>query len=148
MKIKFILPTHIDRGVYKVGAKKGSKKKPFALNMNIYRNTKPFMLNDMKHQFKALIAEQVDDYIGLDLECFKIEYSITVGRKYKQFDIANTLSIVDKFFCDVLTEFDVVRDDSYQNLKEIVFKFDKYEKNNSYVIAIVTKLNSKGEECD
>ena len=139
----FKLPTHIDMGFYKIGAKKGKKKTPFALNMNVYRNAKHFMLNDMKHRFKELIQDQLEPYSGLKLKDFRIEYSITIGRKYNQFDIANTLSIVDKFFCDVLTEMEVVEDDSFQYLKEITFKFDKYEKNQSYVIAKVIKL---GEE--
>jgi len=140
LKMTFKLPTHIDRGFYKVGAKKGKKKTPFALNMNVYRNTKHFMLNDMKIAFKELIVDQVESYAGLKLKDFRIEYSITIGRKYKQFDISNTLSIVDKFFCDVLTEMEVIEDDSFQYLKEITFKFDKYEKNQSYVIAKIVKL--------
>jgi hypothetical protein len=139
-KMIFKLPTHIDRGLYVSGSKKGKKKTPFALNMNVYRNTKHFMLNDMKHRFKELIYYQVEPYIGLKLKRFKIEYSITIGKKYKQFDIANTLSIVDKFFCDVLTEMEVVEDDSFQHLNEITFKFNKYEKNQSYVIAKVIDI--------
>jgi hypothetical protein len=52
----------------------------------------------------------------------KFTYTITSANQRK-FDVANMLSVIDKFTCDALVKWGFLPDDNWQYLKEVVYKF-------------------------
>jgi hypothetical protein len=100
-------------GYYKKDTKKnkiGDTKKPFSMNLNIYRNTHSFMLNTAKKNFKELIRA----------ENHKIKFEGKVYMIYKLYtkdsrksDLLNWVSIVSKFYEDSLVELGILTEDNY-----------------------------------
>ena len=88
-----------------------SSKKSFILNLNNYRNAHYQILNKAKVNYKAIISEQL-----LSLGRFgkiKIAYKLFPATR-RRTDIGNVIAIHKKFFEDALTEFGVIKDDSYE----------------------------------
>ena len=62
----------------------------------------------------------------------KITYTLFPGS-HRKLDLSNVCSIVDKFFCDALTEAKRLPDDNYNFIPEVVYKFGEIDVNNSRV---------------
>ncbi len=81
------------------------------LNMNVYRNQKHFVSNQVKQLFRPV-------EIPNDFKAFRIEISYrvekTTNRKY---DTMNIISIVDKFFLDWLVSNGFLPDDTCKNVQ-------------------------------
>lgn len=107
------------------GWNKEGRPKVFSLNLNIYRNFNKFSLGTAKKAYAELMSEPV-----LKLPQFNkihIEYVLFTGSKRKV-DLMNIGCIVDKFFCDVLTEQGKLPDDNSDYLPSISFKFGGIDK--------------------
>jgi hypothetical protein len=121
--MKIILPLSVTL------PRKKKEDKVFTLNLNIYRNSHHFILNDAKIAYKEKVRESI---VGME----KIEYSPLIftytlypssGRK---FDLPNVCSIIDKFTCDALIEFGIIPDDSYKVIGNVIYKFGRVDKDN------------------
>jgi len=123
------LPTFIEYGV--------KKPKKFHINLNNYRNATFHLLSDMKVRFSELVAHRVAHLPPM--EQIRISYFLMTGTKRTP-DVANVCSIVDKFFCDVLTKQGVIPDDNPIHLSMVAYGFGGYEKGNPRVEAIIEKL--------
>lgn len=106
----------------------------FTLNLNYYRNTHYFQLNKAKVLFKEQIANQIKNIPFID-EC-SIEYILFPGSK-RECDISNILSIVDKFFCDAMTELGIWKDDNYHIVKQVTYSFGAVDKDNPRAEVII-----------
>lgn len=107
------------------------------LNLNWYRNAHFFLLNESKILFKDLIWNQIKE-----LPYFtqvKLEYVIYPKTK-RLFDISNVGSIVDKYFCDAMTEADKWEDDNYTVVKEVTYKLGTVDKDNPRVEVFITSV--------
>lgn len=124
-----ILPTFIEYGV--------RKPKNFHLNLNNYRNAPFHQLNDMKVRFSEIAAPRVAHLPPMDQ--IRISYYLFTGTR-KIPDVANVCSIVDKFFCDVLTKQGVIPDDNPSHLSMVAYGFGGYEKGNPRVEAVIERL--------
>jgi len=120
-KISFQVPTF-------VMLKNKRRKTPdkYQLNMNVYTSSHGLLIARAKKAFNLSLCLRLDfqhmaQYFQ-GKEKFKVTYTITAENKRK-FDIANILAVVDKFTCDVLQNAGVIPDDSFNNLKEVVFRF-------------------------
>jgi len=109
--------------------RKTKEDKKFEMNLNVYRNTNPFTLNDAK----KLMAEYVREALR-DLEWrFKppLRFTYTVfpqnGRK---FDLANVLSVIQKFTDDALITAGLIKDDNYKVVRSINYRFGGIDKLN------------------
>lgn len=114
-----------------------SKKKSVYLNLNWYRNAHFFLLNESKILFKDFIWNQIKE-----LPYFtqvKLEYVIYPKTK-RLFDISNVGSIVDKYFCDAMTEADKWEDDNYTVVKEVTYKLGTVDKDNPRVEVFITSV--------
>ena len=114
----------------------GSKKKKpfyFSLNLNTYRNEHYAVLNRAKIQYKK-------DMLLMNFKTIKsatpyvcgplfLEYKLFMPSKRKC-DVANILSIVDKFACDALVEYGILPDDNYDFIKEIHYIWGGVDKGN------------------
>ena len=55
-------------------------------------------------------------------------------------DVANVLSIVDKFTCDALVELGVLPDDNHKIVKEVVYRYGGVDKENPRAELEITSL--------
>lgn len=124
--IEITLPTHLVMG------KRNPKKVP--LNLNHYRNAHPATLNNMKIMFKEIVKTKLPKHVFT--EPIKITYTLYIGSLTKV-DISNVLSIVDKYFQDALSELGVIKDDNWEHVKEVNFKFGGLDRSNPRVKAQV-----------
>lgn len=97
-----------------------SKKKSFALNLNIYRNAHFLLLNKMKVLFKERIQDQI---IHLPtMSGVKLTYTLFMGTN-REMDLSNVCVVVDKFFCDAIVEAGKLEDDNFKFLSAIDYRF-------------------------
>lgn len=112
--------------------RKTKADKVFILNLNIYRNCHHFVLNQAKIAWKEIVKQSTAGKTIVEPSPFKFVYTVfpNSGRK---FDLANVLSIIQKFTDDALIEFGVIPDDNYKVIPIIVYKFGKIDKENPRV---------------
>jgi len=132
--MKIILPLSVTL------PRKTKADKVFTLNLNIYRNCHHFVLNQAKIAWKDIVKQSMPQNMIVDCSPFKFVYTVfpNSGRK---FDLANVLSIVQKFTDDALIEFGVIPDDNYKVIPIIVYKFGKVDKENPRVELEIYPLN-------
>lgn len=110
------------------------------MNLNNYRNVHFTALNTSKKNYKK---EVMKAFIGviqpLQLTSFEINYVLFAPDR-KTRDLANVLSVVDKYACDALVELHVLKDDSVDYLKRITFDYGGIDKENPRVEMTVKKL--------
>ncbi len=106
------------------GPRKGDVK--YQLNYNALRNINRFTLGDLKNQFYEDLKPSIDSikkygytFLG---EQVRLIYTITAANQRK-FDIANILSVVDKFACDCLVKEGIISEDNWQYLTSVVYQF-------------------------
>jgi hypothetical protein len=106
--------------------------KVFTLNLNVYRNTNFHTLNDAKTAWKGIVKQSTTGKQIVDSGPFNFTYTVfpATGRK---FDLANVLSVVQKFTDDALIEFGFIPDDSYKIIPKIDYRFGKVDKENPRV---------------
>lgn len=97
-----------------------TKKKSFALNLNIYRNAHFLLLNKMKVLFKEKIQEQLAFLPTMN--GVKLVYTLFMGTN-REMDLSNVCVVVDKFFCDALVEAGKLEDDNFKFLSSIDYRF-------------------------
>ena len=107
-----------------------SGKKKFILNLNNYRNLHYMASNKAKIQYKKDIDSQLAQlYTFGKISLVYILFPVTKRKT----DISNVLSIHDKFFCDALVERKIIKDDDYNIISEVTYKFGCVDKNNPRV---------------
>lgn len=111
--------------------RKTKQDKVFTLNLNIYRNSHHFTLNSAKVLWKDIVAtaisKSVKDFTTGNVLCF---WYVIYPSSNRKFDVSNVCSIIDKFTCDALQEFSVIKDDSYRVIPRVVYDFGKVDKEN------------------
>lgn len=89
------------------------KTEKFYINMNNYRNTHYFRLNNAKKDYKEQMTEQI-------LKCPSYSHIYLVYILYpatrNTIDFRNITSCTDKFFSDALVELGKLEDDNYNYL--------------------------------
>jgi len=98
------------------------KRRTYKLNMNTFRKLHFHTKNQLKRKFEE------DNWLLVPKE--KFEKVIITYEYYKNTnrleDIANICSIVDKFFCDLLTKKGVIVDDNCEIVREVRYVFAGY----------------------
>ena len=98
-----------------------SKKKKFILNLNNYRNAHYRVLSISKSLYSDNLVPRLKDF-----DRFTEPVSLTYtyyARSNRRLDISNPCSIIDKFTCDALVKAEILEDDSFKQIKEVVYKF-------------------------
>ncbi len=99
------------------------KPKSVPLNLNWYRNAHFHELNNAKTHFGQLIQAKLANIPRLS-EGDQLTLVYTLYPRTRQLcDVANVCSIVDKFFCDTLTENGIISDDNYTIIPATMSKF-------------------------
>lgn len=122
--MKFTLPLEV------FTTKSRTKKSKFILNLNNYRNAHFLKINAAKIAFKNEVADQILAAPRQEKNAkFRLIYTL-FPKTHRRTDIANPLSIIDKFFCDALSEFGFWADDDSGHLVEVVFRLGEVQKEN------------------
>ena len=109
---------HIETGI--------RKKRKHYLNLNLFRNM-PFHLNNsLKKEFKRIVTPLLPKPEDVVYEKFTLHYKLYLPNLLKR-DIANVLSITDKFFSDALVENNNVPDDNYEHLTKVTYEWGGYD---------------------
>jgi len=121
--MKLILPLFVTL------QRKTKDDKKFILNLNIYRNTHHFTLNNAKAAWKQIVADAVN---GRKINYpFPLHFVYTVYPESKRaFDLGNVLPIIQKFTDDALIELGIIPDDSFKYIGEISYLFGGQDKEN------------------
>ena len=114
------------------------KKKTHYLNLNNYRNWQFQLNNQLKKTFKITVAKDIRNLepVGGPV---KITYSIFYPTK-RAFDVDNIGTVISKFTMDALVEFEIIEDDNYHFVPEIVFEFGGIDKENPRCDVLIEEL--------
>ena len=122
-------PIHIT-----IGSKKATK---VALNFNRTRNMHGFQWNNIKEQYTNTLLPLVQNLPSFNK--IKITYSLYIGSNHKT-DVMNWVSVVDKFFQDVLVKANKLPDDNYKYVPEIISKFGGIDKQNPRIEIVIEPI--------
>jgi len=105
-----------------------SKNKKFILNLNNYRNAYFRILSISK---KAYTEELLPELADLPQYTEPVTLTYTYYAKTKRrIDISNPCSIIDKFACDALVKAGILKDDSFEQVDQVIYKFGGFDKEN------------------
>ena len=115
-----------------------SKKKKFILNLNNYRNAHYRVLSISKSLYSDNLVPRLK---GFDRFTEPVSLTYTYyARSKRRLDISNPCSIIDKFACDALVKAEILEDDSFKQIKEVVYKFGGVEKDNPRCELVISKF--------
>lgn len=103
--------------------------KKFKLNLNVYRNAHHFILNTAKINFKENLIADYPEIIDITATKAILDYTI-IPNDNRMFDTFNTISIVDKFFCDALVQSGCLPEDNYKHVSYGQIRVSDIEKTN------------------
>ena len=105
-----------------------SKKKKFILNLNNYRNAHYRVLSISKQKYTDKLLKKIRGLPKFN-DPVSLEY-IYYAKSNRRLDVSNPCSIIDKFTCDALVKAEIIEDDSFKQIKKVVYKFGGVEKDN------------------
>tara|TARA_R100000458_G_C8259183_1_gene234859 strand:+ start:1175 stop:1555 length:381 start_codon:yes stop_codon:yes gene_type:complete len=103
-----------------------SKKKKFILNLNNYRNAHYRVLALAKKIYSENLVTKIQD-LPKFTEPVKLTYTY-YARSNRRLDISNPCSVIDKFACDALVKAQIIEDDNFNQIKEVIYKFGGVDK--------------------
>jgi Holliday junction resolvase RusA-like endonuclease len=113
------------------------RSRDLPLNLNEYRNTHFQTLNNLKKRFKGRMEGQIRELPILNR--IEIHYTLYPASK-RLCDVANILSVVDKFFCDALSELGKIEDDNYLFIPRVSYSFGQVDKNNPRAEILIKEI--------
>jgi hypothetical protein len=114
--------------------RKTKADKVFTLNLNIYRNSHHMTLNQAKIAWKSIVFNALSGKTNYKADAGPFNFTYTVfPATNRKFDLANVLSIVQKFTDDALIEWGFIPDDSYKIIPKIDYRFGAVDKENPRV---------------
>ena len=116
-----------------------SKKKKFILNLNNYRNAHYRVLSISKRLYSENLVPRLKGFNSFT-EPVSLTYTY-YARSNRRLDISNPCSIIDKFACDALVKAEILEDDSFKQIKEVVYKFGGVEKDNPRCELVISRIN-------
>lgn len=103
-----------------------NKRKTWTLNLNQYRNAHHHVLSSAKKKYSKHVKELILEKYGLKPPKFKkpvcIYFIYYHGSKVRV-DTANPCSIIDKFFCDAVTDMGIWPDDNAKWVKASIYQW-------------------------
>lgn len=128
----FIVPIYLEQ-VYKT-----KKNKNISLNLNQYRNMHYIVNNNLKHQFKDLIKDQLVGKV--------YTWPITINyRLYwrRMSDLDNLQAVVTKYFQDALVECGCIIDDNFIYIRKNTYEAMAQDKKNPRMEIEITQYECK-----
>lgn len=125
------LPTHVHFW------KKDGTKKSYALNFNRIKNLHGFEYNRIKEEFKTIVLPKIQQLPKY--ERVELVYTLYTGSGHKS-DLMNWISVIDKFFQDVLVIAGKLPDDNYLYVPQIKAIYGGIDKGNPRVQVEIKSL--------
>ena len=126
------LTMQVDVPLIVILPRKTKADKRVLLNLNTYRNLHHRTNNVVKHEFKKIVERLVANKT-LDINPpYQLTYTLYPQSK-RTLDVSNICSVVDKFFCDAMTELGFWEDDNYHIIPEVKYRFGEVDKENPRV---------------
>jgi|TARA_R110002074_G_scaffold82900_5_gene184932 Holliday junction resolvase RusA-like endonuclease len=116
-----------------------SKNKKFILNLNNYRNAHYRILSSAKKNYTDELLPRLTNFPSFS-EPVSLEYTY-YARSNRRLDISNPCSIIDKFTCDALVKAEIIEDDSFKQVVEVVYRFGGVEKDNPRCELVIAALD-------
>ena len=123
-----------------------SDDKKIILNMNVYRNMGHFNSAAAKLRYNILMEAELERLEGekeprsvYEAPPYRFTYTLFPVNGSRM-DVANVLSIVDKFTCDALVEMGVIPDDNFKIVKEVVYRYGSVDKENPRAELEITSI--------
>lgn len=120
------------------------KDKPYYLNLNVYRSTHFRVLNNAKKIYKKLVWEATleagmkPDRLLLTAP-YRLVYTLHAASR-REIDVANVLSVIDKFTSDALVELGYWPDDNYKFIREVCYRFGSIDPDNPRAELVVEEF--------
>jgi hypothetical protein len=76
-----------------------------------------------------------------DFDSFSEPVTLTYtyyAKSKRRIDVSNPCSIIDKFACDALVKAEILEDDSFKQIKEVVYRFGGVDKENPRCELVIT----------
>ena len=108
--------------------RKTKEGKKVSLNMNTYRNLQFHTNNQAKVIYKELLSQRISDTI-MPTPPVRLTYTL-YQQSNRATDVANVLSIVDKFTCDAFVELGLLPDDNFRFVPEVTYRYGGVDKAN------------------
>ena len=109
------------------------------LNINQYYHWHFFVKNKLKQEFNSYMDKMYTEPLKTLKKPVRIVYTVKYGTRRKV-DFENIACIVSKFFCDWIVKRGLILDDNTDYIKEVVYKWGGYEKNNYTCYVVVEEL--------
>ena len=103
-----------------------SKNKKFILNLNNYRNAYFRVLSVAKKNYTDALLPELED-LPKFTEPVTLTYTYFAKTK-RRIDISNPCSIIDKFACDALVKAGILKDDSFEQVNQVIYIFGGFDK--------------------
>ena len=110
------------------------RRKSYALNLNLYRNTHYMTLNKLKVAFNSMVQDQIAQLPRY--KSVSLIYTL-FPKTHRLCDVANICTIVDKFFCDALVNQGKLEDDNYIFVPHVEYRFGEIDKENPRVTVTI-----------
>ena len=117
--------------------RKTKADKKWTLNLNLYRNTHPQILNQTKKIYAELMAPQIEKLPSYTRVA--LELHIYASNK-RLFDIDNIASVHTKYVLDCLVQAGKLEDDNYLFVPQTHTYFEGIDKDNPRVEIIIKEL--------
>ena len=118
-----------------------SKKKKFSINLNIYSTTYFGTRNTAKQNYAEIVKAKLVDEARQYTEVL-LMYKVFPKTK-RRLDVSNVCSIADKFISDALVDLDILEDDSFTYVKDVIYSFGEVDNYNPRVEIRVVDYTSK-----
>lgn len=109
------------------------------INLNNYRNWHHQKSNKLKKLYTYTAHNELQAYKFINLKKIKIIFTLIRGDK-RRIDRSNVLSVHEKFFCDALVSFGIIKDDNDSVIIETNYKSGLIDKLNPRVMIEIIEL--------
>lgn len=127
-----VVPTKLTLGINR----KTKKPNVYRLNLNIYRNTHFFQLNNAKKLFTEIVSSSTE--IKEIPKLKKVFLCYIYHPERKKCDTNNVCCVVDKFFQDTLTKLNIIEDDDFEHVVGTIFLKGEVDKDNPRVEVFIS----------
>jgi hypothetical protein len=103
-------------------------------------HTDRFTYNLAKIEFSKIVEDQKDLLPSLSLP-LQLTYTYYTGTK-RLADLSNHCVFVDKFFSDALVQLGYIPDDSYMYIRQVIYKYGWYDKDNGRIEVSLSTMYS------
>ena len=121
--------------------RKTKEDKKFSFNLNLYRNAHHIILNDAKKLMAEYVLEALRDLEWRLKPPLRFTYTVFPGNGRK-FDLANVLSVIQKFTDDALITAGLIKDDNYRVVREINYRIGEQDKLNPRAELMIEEIES------